>query len=102
MPFFNLAQVSLNDTLSVGNLITLAVLAAMFFFIWVRTKRDVELSAINGWIEKHERDANSDRDRLRMVENAVIELTALQQTMKDHLTSIDRRHERADEMRGRV
>jgi hypothetical protein len=98
-----LSQVAFNDSVSVGNVITLCLLIGIFFYVYVQTRKDMALVTIQGWIDKHEKEAEkkeiSSEARLKATENAIIQLTAIQETMKDHLNAIDRRHDRMDEKR---
>lgn len=95
-----LAQITLDEKVSIGNIITLLLVCAIFLYVYLQTKKDMSLVTIQNWIDKHERESEkkelASESRLRATENAVIQLTAIQETMRDHLNAIDRRHERVD------
>ena len=93
------SQVGFDQAISIGNLLILLGLACGFIILWYKTKRDVELSSIQKWIDRHELDAKEDRFRLAQVEDAVVRLVALQETTERRLKGIEHRHERVDERR---
>jgi hypothetical protein len=89
--------VGLEANVSVGDVLTMAFCIAVAVYLWQKGKRDYLLQAIERGIESLQVISGQHDERIRLVEGATIQLTAIQDSMKEHLDAIDRRHERADE-----
>lgn len=95
----NLAQITFDDNISIGNVITLVFIMAAFALIYFKTRKDVEIAGMSDWIKKHDVDSEKDENRLRTVEDAIVRLIALQETTDRRILSIEKRHERVDAKR---
>ena len=82
---------------TVGDILAMIFCTAVGVYLWQKGKRDYVLQAIENGIEALQIISTQHDQRIRLAENNIIQLTAIQESMKDHVNSIDRRHERADE-----
>ena len=87
------AQITVGDALTIAFCITVGI------YLWQKGKRDDLIRSVERGIESLQEIAEHHEERIRLAENNITQLTAIQESMKDHLGSIDRRHERSDELR---
>ncbi len=92
--------VGLEAGVSVGDLLTMTFCITVGVYLWQKGKRDYLLQAIERGIESLQVVSSHHDERIRLLEGNTIQLTAIQESMKEHLNAIDRRHERADQIGG--
>lgn len=89
--------VGIEAAVTVGDLLTMAFCIAVGVYLWQKGKRDYLLQAIERGVESLQILSGQHDERIRLSENNIIQLTAIQDSMKEHINAIDRRHDRADE-----
>ena len=87
----------LNSPVSVGMFIAFAIIGLLSVWLYVSSRRDVEMRILQQAVNELNEMGKHHDERIKIAENTLIQVLALQTSMKEHLDGIDRRHESADD-----